>query len=93
MFEGEQNEQIKRDIRRLADDMSEMKRKVMEQDQEALRKMRDQARERVVNAREMVQDRAKHVDKYVREKPWAAVGVAALIGMLFGAVASSKKRR
>ena len=93
MFEGEQSEQIKRDIRRLADDMSEMSRKVMGQDKEALRKMRDQAREQVINARDMVQERARNVDKYVHKKPWAAVGVAALFGVLVGVVVNSKKRR
>ncbi|HEU4626573.1 MAG TPA: DUF883 family protein [Steroidobacteraceae bacterium] len=53
------------------------------------------ARERLVDAQEEVakraQDAARDADRYVRENPWKAVGIAAGIAFILGVLVSSRR--
>jgi len=52
------------------------------------------AKLRLADAQEAVMDKAKHAaketDAYVHENPWKAVGVAAVVGVLIGALISRR---
>jgi len=48
------------------------------------------AREGVAAARERVGEASEATDEYVRENPWAAIGIAAAIGIVIGFVAGRR---
>lgn len=93
MFEGDPQEKIKRDLRRLADDVAQLREGMMNNSREGLEHMRDTAREQFDTARQEVQAKAKEVDTYVKANPWLAAGIAAAVGIVLGALLTHKKRR
>lgn len=52
------------------------------------------ARERLLKMQETILSQGKavsqHADQYVREHPWGAIGIAAAVGLVIGALASRR---
>lgn len=61
-----------------------------EQSAERLRELRDRTEDALKNARGKVQGAGKELDEQVREHPWAAVAIAAGIGLVVGVLLSRK---
>jgi ElaB/YqjD/DUF883 family membrane-anchored ribosome-binding protein len=55
-----------------------------------VQEVRARAEESLRNAREHLQGAGRQLDSHVRENPWAAVGIAAAIGVLAGILLSRK---
>ena len=55
-----------------------------------VQEVRARAEESLRNAREHLQGAGRQLDSRVRENPWAAVGIAAAIGVLAGILLSRK---
>ncbi len=93
MFEGDPHENLKRDLRRLADDMAQLKDAFMSGKRESLEHWRDTAKERFDGARNQANAKAHEVDVYVKENPWMAAGLAVAAGVVLGALLGKSKRR
>jgi ElaB/YqjD/DUF883 family membrane-anchored ribosome-binding protein len=52
--------------------------------------LRDQAQEVSKRLRDQAQDVSKRTDTYVRDNPWQVVGIAAVIGLAVGFLASRR---
>ena len=65
-------------------------RAVIADAEELLRATADQAGPRVQEARERLGGAGRQLDAQVREHPWAAVGIAAGLGLLAGILLSRK---
>ena len=93
MFEGDPQENLKRDLRRVADDVAQLKAAFMSGQRESLEHWRDAAKERLQEARQQAGAKAHEVDTYVKENPWVAAGIAAAAGIVLGALLGKHKRR
>jgi len=65
-------------------------RAVIADAEELLRATADQAGPRVQEARERLGGAGRQLDAQVREHPWAAVGIAAGLGLIAGILLSRK---
>ena len=65
-------------------------RAVIADAEELLRATADQAGPRVQEARERLGGAGRQLDAQVREHPWAAIGIAAGLGLLAGILLSRK---
>ena len=92
MFEGDPQENLKRDLRRVADDIAAMRQALLEGKRESVERWRETAKQRFVDARREAQLKAEEVDTYVHANPWLAAGVAAAAGIVLGALLRRGKR-
>ena len=58
--------------------------------EDTLAKAKSTAGEGLAAARERAEDASDAADEYVRENPWAAIGIAAAIGIVIGLVAGRR---
>lgn len=90
------------DLRGLIDQAEEMLQSLAGQSGEAAERLRARVEATVVNARarladlegnarELTEQAAENADRYVRSNPWAAVGIAAVAGLVIGAMISRKR--
>jgi len=93
MFEGDPQENLKRDLRRVADDIAAMRQALAEGNRETVEHFKETAHERLQEASRQAKEKAQEVDEYVRENPWLAAGVAAAAGIVLGALLGRGKRR
>ncbi len=84
MFEGDPQENIKRDLRRLVDDVGQLREALMSGERAKVEHFKDAAKEQFDWARGEAKAKVQEVDHYVKEKPWVAVGVAAAAGAVLG---------
>jgi ElaB/YqjD/DUF883 family membrane-anchored ribosome-binding protein len=78
------------ELRSVIADAEELLRVTADQAGPKVQEVRARAEESLRNAREHLQGAGKHLDAQVREHPWAAVGVAAGVGLLIGILLSRK---
>jgi len=78
------------DLRALIADAEELLRATADQAGPRVQEARARAEESLRSARERLQGAGKQLDAQVREHPWAAVGVAAGIGLIAGILLSRK---
>ena len=93
MFEGDPQENIKRDLRRLVDDVAQLRDALMSGKREHVEHFKEAAKEQFDWARGEVGAKARHVDRYVKDNPWAAAGVAAAVGAVLGMLLVKGKHR
>lgn len=93
MFEGDPQENIKRDLHRLAHDVAELKDELMAGRREGVERFKQTAKEQFNHAREQAGARAHEVDEYVKDNPWLAMGIAAAVGAAVVALLGHTKRR
>lgn len=72
------------------DNMANALRAVIADAEELLRATADQAGPRVQEARERLSGMGRELDEQVRAHPWAAVGIAAAIGLIAGILLTRK---
>ena len=72
------------DLRALIADAEELLRATAEQNGPRVQEARERAEESLRNARERLEGAGRELDARVREHPWAAVGVAAGVGLVIG---------
>ncbi|HLD25455.1 MAG TPA: hypothetical protein VJC05_00235 [Candidatus Andersenbacteria bacterium] len=82
MFEANPFEQIKRDLKRLVDDVAELRGNLSRQSTASLSSLQDDAKAGLRKAEE-----------YTRSKPWAATGIAAAIGATLALLLTHRKHR
>ena len=58
--------------------------------EETLAKAKSSAGERIAAARGRAEDVSESTDEYVRENPWAAIGIAAAVGIVIGFIAGRR---
>jgi len=78
------------DLRRAIADAEELLRATADQAGPRVQEARARAEESLRNAAEHLQGAGRELDAQVREHPWAAVGVAASIGLILGMLLSRK---
>jgi ElaB/YqjD/DUF883 family membrane-anchored ribosome-binding protein len=78
------------ELRNVIADAEELLRVTADEAGPKVQEVRARAEESLRAAREQLQGAGKHLDAHVRENPWAAVGVAAAIGLLAGILLSRK---
>lgn len=93
MFEGDPQENIKRDLRRLVDDVGHLRQALLSGKRADVEHFKDAAHEQFDRARQEVTAKAKAVDQYVKESPWVVVGIAAAIGVVVGLLVAKGTRR
>jgi ElaB/YqjD/DUF883 family membrane-anchored ribosome-binding protein len=93
MFEGDPQENIKRDLRRLVDDVAQLRVALMSGKREQVEHFKDAAKEQFDWARGEAKAKVQEVDQYVKDKPWVAVGVAAAVGAVLGMLLLKGKHR
>ena len=90
-----QAEKIVQDARRLAEDVSSLARGEAQELSRAVRDdvdaMTDQAAQAYQQAKKTAKKKAQEVDTLAHEKPWAAVGIAAALGVVVGAILTRRK--
>ncbi|MBL6751348.1 MAG: DUF883 domain-containing protein [Nevskia sp.] len=100
---GENPDKMKADLRTLIADAEELMRATASLSGEGVRAVREKvaaslksARATLDEAREKAVVQAKAAaqatDAFVRERPWQAVGVALLIGVVIGLIGGSRRR-
>lgn len=100
---GENTDKIKADLSTLVADAEELLRATASLSGEGVRAVREKvaaslrsARASLDEAREKAVEQAKAAaqatDAFVRERPWQAVGVALLIGVVIGLFGGSRRR-
>jgi ElaB/YqjD/DUF883 family membrane-anchored ribosome-binding protein len=76
------------DVKVLANDVEELLKATAAQSGERIAEARARAQAAIVRARTVAVEQGKQAaqttDQYVRENPWAAIGVSAAIGLLVG---------
>ena len=81
-------EKLMGDVKVLATDVEELLRATTAQSGEKIAEARVRAQAAIARARGLAIEHGKQAaqmtDQYVRENPWAAVGVSAAIGLLLG---------
>jgi ElaB/YqjD/DUF883 family membrane-anchored ribosome-binding protein len=92
MFEGDPQENLKRDLRRVADDIAAMREALLEGKREHVERFKETAKERFTEASQQARAKAHEVDSYVHENPWLAAGIAAAAGIVLGALLGRGKR-
>lgn len=93
MFEGDPQENIKRDLRRLVDDVGQLREALMSGKRASVEHYKDVAKEQFDWARGEAKAKVHEVDQYVKDKPWVAVGVAAAVGAVLGMLLLKGKHR
>jgi ElaB/YqjD/DUF883 family membrane-anchored ribosome-binding protein len=78
------------ELRSVMADAEELLRVTADQTGPKVQEVRARAEESLRNAREHLQGAGKQLDAQVREHPWAAVGVAAGVGLIVGILLSRK---
>jgi ElaB/YqjD/DUF883 family membrane-anchored ribosome-binding protein len=78
------------ELRNVIANAEELLRVTADQAGPKVQEVRARAEESLRAAREQLQGAGKQLDAHVRENPWAAVGVAAAIGLLAGILLSRK---
>jgi ElaB/YqjD/DUF883 family membrane-anchored ribosome-binding protein len=78
------------ELRNVIADAEELLRVTADEAGPKVQEVRARAEESLRSAREQLQGAGKNLDAHVRENPWAAVGVAAAIGLLAGILLSRK---
>jgi ElaB/YqjD/DUF883 family membrane-anchored ribosome-binding protein len=78
------------ELRNVIADAEELLRATADQAGPKVQEVRARAEESLRSAREQLQGTGKQLDAHVREHPWAAVGVAAAIGLIAGILLSRK---
>lgn len=68
-------------------EIAEMRAKV----EETLARAKTAATSGVANVRGYARDASKATDEYVHESPWAAIGIAAAVGVVIGFIASARR--
>lgn len=78
------------DLRALIADAEELLRATADQNGPRVQEARERAEESLRNARERLEGAGRELDARVREHPWAAVGVAAGLGLVIGILLGRK---
>ena len=78
------------DLRAVMADAEELLRATAGEAGPKVQEVRARAEETLRNARDHMQDAGRKLDAQVREHPWAAVGVAAGLGLLLGVLLARK---
>ena len=78
------------ELRNVIADAEELLRATADQTGPRVQEVRARAEESLRAAREHLQGAGKQLDSQVRENPWAAVGIAAGIGLLIGVLMARK---
>jgi len=78
------------DLRAVIADAEEVLRATADQAGPRVQEARERAEESLRSARERLEGTGRRLDAQVREHPWAAVGVAAGIGLIVGILLSRK---
>jgi len=78
------------ELRNVIADAEELLRATADQAGPKVQEVRARVEESVRNAREYLQGAGRELDTQVRDNPWAAVGIAAAIGLLAGVLLSRK---
>lgn len=68
------------------EEVAEIRAKV----EDTLAKAKSSATESVTALRDQADDVTEATDKYVRQNPWAAVGIAAAVGVVIGLIAGRR---
>ena len=81
-------EKLTGDVKVLANDVEELLKATAAQSGEKIAEARTRAQAAIARARSVAVEQGKQAaqvtDQYVRENPWAAIGVSAAIGLLVG---------
>ena len=83
-------EQLTQDLRAMIGEAEELLKATAGQTGERIEKVRARAEESVRVARERLRSAADELNGRVQDNPWAAVGVAAGIGLITGILLSRK---
>ena len=78
------------ELRNVIADAEDLLRATADQAGPKVQEVRARVEESVRNAREYLQGAGRELDTQVRDNPWAAVGIAAAIGLLAGVLLSRK---
>jgi ElaB/YqjD/DUF883 family membrane-anchored ribosome-binding protein len=78
------------ELRQVIADAEELLRVTADESAPKVQEVRARAEESLRNARERLQGAGKQLDAQVRENPWAAVGIAAGVGLLIGVLLARK---
>ena len=78
------------ELRAVIDDAEALLHATADQGGAKVQEIRARAEESLRNARERLGGAGRELDSAVREHPWAAVGIAAGIGLLIGVLLSRK---
>ena len=78
------------ELRNVIADAEELLRATADQTGPRVQEVRARAEESLRAAREHLQGAGKQLDSQVRQNPWAAVGIAAGIGLLIGVLMARK---
>jgi ElaB/YqjD/DUF883 family membrane-anchored ribosome-binding protein len=78
------------ELRNVIADAEDLLRATADQTGPKVQEVRARAEESLRAAREHLQGAGKQLDSQVRENPWAAVGIAAGIGLLIGVLMARK---
>ena len=83
-------DRLMEELRAVINDAEELLRATADHAGPKVQEVRARAEESLRNAREHLQGAGKQLDSQVREHPWAAVGIAAGIGLIAGILLSRK---
>jgi ElaB/YqjD/DUF883 family membrane-anchored ribosome-binding protein len=78
------------ELRNVIADAEDLLRATADQTGPKVQEVRARAEESLRNAKEHLQGAGKQLDVHVRENPWAAVGIAAGIGLVVGILMARK---
>jgi ElaB/YqjD/DUF883 family membrane-anchored ribosome-binding protein len=81
---------IMSDLKAVIADAEELLRATADQAGPKVREVRERAEESLAAAREHLKDAGVELDSQVRKNPWAAVGIAAGVGLIIGILLSRK---
>jgi ElaB/YqjD/DUF883 family membrane-anchored ribosome-binding protein len=81
---------IMTDLKAVIADAEELLRATADQAGPKVQEVRERAEESLSAAREHLKDAGVEIDNQVRANPWAAVGIAAGVGLVIGILLSRK---
>jgi len=102
---ADQTEQLKADLRHLTDTVEELVNATSEDASSEMRDLRSRAERSLkdtrarleargeqlyTDTRDVLTDQADSCDRYVRENPWASIGIGAAAGLLVGLMLGRK---
>lgn len=93
MFEGQNFEQLVRDVRAIADDMARLKDDVRRIGGGAAAEASEQARNKFYEAKAKAQQFGQEADRLAHENVWQAIAIAAGVGLVVGALIKHLKYR
>jgi ElaB/YqjD/DUF883 family membrane-anchored ribosome-binding protein len=96
-------QQLKQDIQQVASDVEQLMSQVNGQGSEMASSLKAKVTPMLVSARDSISqasttvkgkavDAAKKTDAYAHANPWQVAGIAALVGLSVGALATSRRR-